>query len=103
VFVVLGEFATADATLRQHVAALAAQQDAELADDKLRERCRKSLVSLHEHWSGLTLFVDDPRIPSRSWEIRPCPRLGPRRCAKPSTPSANIYVAAWHGLGSDPV
>ncbi|MDQ5881253.1 MAG: hypothetical protein QG616_1083, partial [Pseudomonadota bacterium] len=23
----------------------------------------KTLVSLNEHWSGLTLFVDDPRIP----------------------------------------
>jgi transposase len=57
------EFAAADATLRQHVAALAAARDAELADDKLREPCRKVLVSLHKHWSGLTLFVDDPRIP----------------------------------------
>ncbi|MFW6106936.1 MAG: IS66 family transposase, partial [bacterium] len=57
------EFAAADALLRQHVAAMAAQRDAELAADKLCEPCRKALTSLKEHWSGLTLFVDDPRIP----------------------------------------
>jgi transposase len=57
------EFAAADALLRQHVAAMAAQRDTELAEDKLREPCRKVLVSLTEHWSGLTLFLDDPRIP----------------------------------------
>ena len=57
------EFATAAAQLRQQVDAMARQRDLELADDKLREPCRKALVSLNEHWSGLTLFVDDPRIP----------------------------------------
>ena len=57
------EFAAADVKLRQHVAAMATQRDTELADDQLREPCRKVLVSLNEHWSGLTLFVDDPRIP----------------------------------------
>ena len=57
------QFATADAQLRQQVDAMAQQRDLELADDKLREPCRKVLVSLNEHWSGLTLFVDDPRIP----------------------------------------
>jgi len=39
------------------------QRDAELADPKLREPCRKVLTSLKEHWSGLTVFIDDPRIP----------------------------------------
>ena len=57
------EFAAADALLRQHVDSMAAQRDTELADAKLREPCRKAFVSLNEHWSGLTLFVDDPRIP----------------------------------------
>jgi transposase len=57
------EFATADAQLRQQVEEMAQTRDRELADDKLREPCRKALVSLNEHWSGLTLFVDDPRIP----------------------------------------
>ena len=57
------EFAQVDATLRQHVAAMCQQRDAELADPKLREPCRKALTSLLEHWSGLTVFLDDPRIP----------------------------------------
>ena len=57
------EFAAADALLRQHVATMAAQRDTELSNNKLREPCRKALVSLNEHWNGLTLFVDDPRIP----------------------------------------
>ena len=57
------EYAQVDATLRQHVAAMCQQRDAELADPKLREPCRKVLTSLKEHWSGLTVFLDDPRIP----------------------------------------
>ncbi len=39
------------------------QRDRELADDQLRESCRKSLQSLQEHWAGLVCFVDDPRVP----------------------------------------
>ena len=35
----------------------------ELADEKLRVPCRKVLESLQVHWAGLTLLVDDPRIP----------------------------------------
>jgi len=57
------EYAQVDATLRQHVAAMCQQRDAELADPKLREPCRKALTSLLDHWSGLTVFLDDPRIP----------------------------------------
>jgi transposase len=57
------EYAQVDATLRQHVAAMCQQRDAELANPKLREPCRKVLTSLLEHWSGLTVFLDDPRIP----------------------------------------
>jgi transposase len=57
------EFTTADAELRQAVAAMQAQAQAELADAKLATPCRKVLRSLQEHWSGLTHFLDDPRIP----------------------------------------
>ena len=57
------EFARADAALRDHVTAMAAQRETELADENLRAPCRKTLVSLREHWDGLTLFVEDPRIP----------------------------------------
>ncbi len=57
------EFTAADTWLRQTVAAMRTQADAELADPKLPTPCRKVLVSLQEHWEGLTRFVDDPRIP----------------------------------------
>ena len=57
------EFAAADTELRQTVAAMRAQTDAELADPKLPTPCRKVLVSLQEHWDGLTRFVEDLRIP----------------------------------------
>src|SRR6202521_1982716 len=49
--------------LRKAVAAMRQQLDAELADPAVRQPVRKALTSLQEHWSGLTLFVDDPRIP----------------------------------------
>src|SRR5450432_1258452 len=35
----------------------------ELAAPTLRLPCRKVLRSLQEHWTGLTRFVDDARIP----------------------------------------
>jgi transposase len=87
-----GEFATADAQLRQHVAAMAAARDAELADDKLRQPCRKVLVSLNEHWKGLTLFVDDPRIPLDN-------NYGERLIRNPAVGRKNYYgsSAEWAG------
>ena len=86
------EFAAADARLRQHVAAMAEQRDRELADDKLREPCRKVLVSLNEHWSGLTLFVDDPRIPLDN-------NYGERLIRNPAVGRKNYYGsgAEWAG------
>ena len=30
----------------------------------LSEHCRKALESLQTHWPGLTVFVDDPKIPA---------------------------------------
>jgi transposase len=65
--------------LRQAVAAMRQQLDAELADPGLRLPARKVLTSLHEHWSGLTLFVEDPRIPmdnNRSERCMRGPALG---------------------------
>ena len=56
-------FAQADATLRQEIAAMKQQANDELADPNIREPCRKVLTSLMAHWPGLTLFVEDPRIP----------------------------------------
>ena len=57
------EFTSVEASLREHVLAMCQQRDTELADPKLREPCRKALTSLQEHWPGLTVFLDDPRIP----------------------------------------
>lgn len=57
------EFQAADAAVRQAVVAMHAQSETELADPQLRSPCRKVLQSLDEHWSGLTRFVDDLRIP----------------------------------------
>jgi transposase len=56
-------FAEADGRLRQAVAEVKAQMETELARADLATPCRKALESLHEHWVGLTRFVDDPRIP----------------------------------------
>ena len=57
------EFARHDAALREAIDAIHRQATEELAQPKLREPCRKALASLLDHWSGLTLFVDNPKIP----------------------------------------
>ena len=53
----------ADAGLRRTITDMQARTTRELADPKLRPPCRKTLLSLQEHWIGLTRFVDDRRIP----------------------------------------
>jgi transposase len=65
--------------LRQAVAVMRQQLDTELADAALRTPARKVLTSLQEHWSGLTLFVEDSRIPmdnNRSERVLRGPALG---------------------------
>ncbi len=65
--------------LRQAVAAMRQQLDTELADAALRAPAGKVLPSLREHWSGLTLFVEDPDIPmdnNRSERVLRGPALG---------------------------
>lgn len=57
------EFQQRDALLRQAVESMRGQAVLELSDPRLRQPCRKVLESLQEHWTGLTRFVDDPRIP----------------------------------------
>ncbi len=52
-----------DAALREAIDAIHQQATEELNQPKVREPCRKALASLLDHWSGLTLFVEDPRIP----------------------------------------
>lgn len=65
--------------LRRAVAAMRQQLDTELADSVLRAPAGKVLTSLYEHWSGLTLFVEDPGIPmdnNRSERVLRGPALG---------------------------
>jgi transposase len=80
------------AGLRQAVAAMQQQLDTELADPGLRMPVRKVLTSLQEHWSGLTLFVDDPRIPMDN-------NLSERRLRGPALGRKNYYGsgALWSG------
>jgi transposase len=84
--------AAADAALRQAVTALQQQCFTELADPFLRTPCRKVLTSLQEHWSGLTLFVEDPRIPMDN-------NLSERRLRGPAVGRKNYYGsgALWSG------
>ena len=86
------EFTATDAQLRQHTSAMAEQRDRELADNKLREPCRKALVSLNEHWSGLTLFIDDPHIPLDN-------NYGERLIRNPAVGRKNYYGSGseWSG------
>ena len=56
-------FVEADGCLRQAVAEMKTHMESELARADLATPCRKVLESLRAHWDGLTLFVDDPRIP----------------------------------------
>jgi transposase len=57
------QFLLVDGRLRQALADMEEQRDAELADTTLHVICRKALESLRNHWPGLTVFVDHPHIP----------------------------------------
>ena len=80
------------AGLQHAVAAMRQQLDTELADPALRMPAQKALTSLQEHWSGLTLFVDDPRIPLDN-------NLSERRLRGPALGRKNYYGsgALWSG------
>jgi transposase len=86
------DFTAADVALRQTVAAMQAQADAELADPKLPTPCRKVLTSLQEHWSGLTRFLDDRRIPLDN-------NASERRVRGPALGRKNYYGSGslWSG------
>jgi transposase len=55
-------FAEPDRQLRAHLEQMAVDRDAQLADASLRRAARKVLVSLQNHWEGLTVFVERPEI-----------------------------------------
>ena len=85
-------FIAAQALLRQHVDSMAAQRDTELADSKLHDASRKALASLSEHWIGLTLFLDDARIPMDN-------NYGERLIRNPAVGRKNYYGSGseWSG------
>jgi transposase len=56
-------FKVKDEQLRQHIREMAEQRDKELSDARTHTARRKVLESLNEHWGGLTVFVDNPRVP----------------------------------------
>jgi transposase len=86
------EFTTADAELRQAVAAMQTQAQTELADPKLPTPCHEVLTSLQEHWAGLTRFLDDRRIPLDN-------NASERRARGPALARKNYYGsgALWSG------
>jgi len=57
------KFQEQNVLLRQAVETMRVQAVEELSNPKLRQPCRKVLESLQEHWTGLTRFVEDSRIP----------------------------------------
>jgi transposase len=87
-----GEFTAAEIDLRQAVAAMWNRAEAELAESKLSTPCRQVLTSLEEHWSGLTRFLDDPRIPLDN-------NASERRLRGPALGRKNYYGsgAIWSG------
>ena len=86
------EFAAADAKLREQVAMMATERDAELSLATLHYACPKVLKSLSEHWTGLTLFVDDPVIPLDN-------NYGERLIRGPAVGRKNYYGSGsqWSG------
>jgi transposase len=85
-------FGEADGRLRQAVAEMKTQRETELAQADLATPCRKALESLHEHWEGLTRFVDDPRIPMDN-------NASERRARGPAVARKNFYGSGslWSG------
>jgi transposase len=84
--------ATAETALRQRIAAMQTQAATELADPRLHLSCRKVLTSLQDHWTGLTRFVDDVRIPLDN-------NASERKVRGPAVGRKNYYGsgALWSG------
>jgi transposase len=86
------EGVAADAAVRQTLATMQAQAEAELTDPKLPTPCRQVLTSLQEHGDGLTRFVEDPRIPLDN-------NASERQARGPAVGRKNYYGsgALWSG------
>ncbi|MDQ3531255.1 MAG: IS66 family transposase [Actinomycetota bacterium] len=85
-------FGEADGRVRQAVAEMKAERETELDRADLATPCRKALESLHEHWEGLTRFVDDLRIPMDN-------NASERRARGPAVARKNFYGSGslWSG------
>ena len=85
-------YAQADQCLRAQVEQVQQRCQRELAEPKLLPAQRKVLNSLHEHWAGLTVFVDHPEVPMDNNHAERCQR-GPVVARK------NFYGsgALWSG------
>ena len=85
-------FLEADGCLRQAVAEMKTEMEAELTREDLATPCRKALESLQEHWEGLTRFVEDPRIPMDN-------NVSKRRARGPAVARKNFYGSGskWSG------
>ena len=57
------QFAACDREVRQCVAAMEQEREAELAPPELHPARRQVLESLRAHWTGLTVFVEHPEVP----------------------------------------
>ena len=86
------KFNAADQLVRTQVEHMRQRCEAELAQPDLRLPQRKALISLQEHWTGLTVFVDHPEIPMDNNQAERCHR-GPVVARK------NFYGsgALWSG------
>jgi len=56
-------FKKKDKRLRQTLGEMRQRMQAELQEQELHPAKRKVLLSMREHWEGLTLFVDNPQVP----------------------------------------
>jgi transposase len=57
------EFAVADRQVREQVAKMEKQAEAELAEPQLHPAKQAVLESMGNHWTGLTVFVEHPEVP----------------------------------------
>jgi transposase len=86
------KYAEADRLLHAQVEHMRQRRDRELSQPKLRLPQRKALTSLHNHWAGLTVFVDHPEVPMDNNEAE-------RRERGPVVARKNFYGsgALWSG------
>lgn len=85
-------YAEADRLVRAQVEHMRQLCDKELSQPNLRQPQRKVLTSLHNHWAGLTVFVEHPEVPMDNNEAE-------RRERGPVVARKNFYGsgALWSG------